>query len=251
MRFSIITVTWNSAATLPATMASLAAQSCTDYEWIVIDGASEDDTMALVGTFQGPRGTCVSAADSGIYDAMNKGLACARGDYVFFLNSDDRLVDARVLADISEELDRVRGIDLLYGNVIYTYPDRRLLRKFAHINAARLPFEDLCHQAVFARRDLFTALGGFNERYRTNADYDWLLRVFASGARTQWVDRTVAEFRTGGAHMRNLEAAVAERRAVRLQYMSPAQLAWGSLRTRLRYRWSRMTRGVGPGQSPL
>ena len=248
MKFSIITVCRNSAATLRATMQSLAEQTCRDYEWVVVDGASTDDTLSLISTFEGPRGTWISKPDKGIYNAMNKAARLARGDYVYFLNSDDCLIDHAVLADVAAELEARAAPDLIYGNVIYLHPAHRVLRKFEHISTATLPFEDLCHQASFARRALFDSIGPFNERFSTNADYDWLLRVFASGATTHWMDRTVAEFRTGGAHMQNFSAAVEERRAVRLQYMSPLTLALGDLGRRLRHRWHLLKTGQRPGQ---
>ena len=251
MKFSIITVSWNSGATLAPCMASLAAQTTRDYEWLLIDGGSIDATLAIAESFAGPRGAFVSEPDGGIYAAMNKGVALARGEYVFFLNSDDCLLDEQVLADVGARLASAPATDLLYGNVIYIHPHTRVLRSFAHIDARTLRFEDLCHQAVFARRSLFTKVGPFNERFRTNADYDWLLRVFASGAHTLWFDRTLAEFRTGGAHVRNLDAAIAERRDVRLQYMGSAALAWGELCRRIGHRSHRLLHGHRPGQQDL
>ncbi|MBX9604817.1 MAG: glycosyltransferase [Gammaproteobacteria bacterium] len=251
MKFSVITVCYNSAATLPEAMQSLAAQQMQDYEWVVVDGASSDGTQDIAASFSGPRGAFVSERDGGIYAAMNKGVSLARGEFLYFLNSDDRLSDAQVLGDVAATLAARPELELLYGNVIYIKPDGRVLRRFDHIDRGTLRFEDLCHQAVFAHRELFERLGGFNERFRTNADYDWLLRVFASGAMTAWTDRTVGEFRTGGAHMRDLPMAMAERRAVRLQYMGKAALAWGDFRRRVRHRLHILRHGHRPGQVPL
>ena len=246
-----MTVSWNSGATLAASMASLAAQTSRDYEWLLIDGGSSDNTLAIAEGFDGPRGAFISEPDGGIYAAMNKGVSLARGEYLFFLNSDDCLADRHVLADVGARLASAPDTDLLYGNVIYVHPQTRILRSFAHINARSLRFEDLCHQVVFARRSLFTSIGAFNERFRANADYDWLLRVFASGARTLWFDRAVAEFRIGGAHLRNFEALVAERREVRRQYMGWPALAWGELCQRIRHRSHRLLHGERPGHRDL
>src|SRR6188508_1087311 len=118
MKFSIITVCRNSERVLHKAMESLSAQHYKDYEWVVIDGASTDGTLKIVQSFSAAPLLVVSEPDHGIYDAMNKGVAKARGDYVFFLNSDDALYDERVLQDVSDWLDRNPAVDLVYGSVV-------------------------------------------------------------------------------------------------------------------------------------
>lgn len=251
MKFSIVTVCRNSADALPKAMASLQMQSFRDYEWVVVDGGSTDSTMDIVRDFGEAPLNWISEPDRGIYDAMNKGARMARGDYVFFLNSDDALHDSEVLADVAARLGNDPGIDLLYGNVIYEQPGKRTLRTFSHIGPRTLPFEDLCHQAVFARRSLFETVGPFDERFRLNADYDWLIRVFRSGAHHAWFDRVIARFTVGGAHTVNPQSLADERKQVRLQYMSSATWFAGDLVRRIRHR---LHRHFGPhplGKIPL
>jgi GT2 family glycosyltransferase len=182
---------------------------------------------------------------------MNKAVTEARGEYLFFLNSDDSLSDAHVLLDIATFLEAHPTVDLLYGDVIYKWPGRRFLRTFAHINAHTLLLEDLCHQAVFAKKNLFQQIGGFNERFRINADYDWLIRVFRSGARWCRISRTIAVFNVGGAHTRNLSQLAKERREVRLQYISTTALALGNLYRRLIHRWHRHFSSHPLGREPI
>lgn len=251
MKFSIVTVCWNSAAVLPRALASLRAQTCRDYEWVVVDGASTDSTMEIVRGFDAAPVVSVSEPDKGIYDAMNKGVRMASGEYVFFLNSDDALHDPNVLADVARVLALQPAADLLYGNVVYAYPSHKVLRTFAHINGLTLPFEDLCHQAAFARRALFDSVGTFDARFQLNADYDWLIRVFRSGARTRWIDRRVAQFTVGGAHAQDARKLADERRQVRLQYLSPLALLLGDLARRVRHRYHRHFRTHPLGQVPL
>ncbi|MEW5967869.1 MAG: glycosyltransferase family 2 protein [Pseudomonadota bacterium] len=251
MKFSIVTVCWNSAAVLPRARDSLLAQTYRDYEWVVVDGASSDSTMEIVRGFDAAPVVSVSEPDKGIYDAMNKGVRMASGEYVFFLNSDDALHDPVVLADVAKQLAAAPRTDLLYGNVTYEYPDRRMLRTFSHIDARTLPFEDLCHQAVFARRALFDSVGGFDTRFRLNADYDWLIRVFRSGARTRWIDRRIARFTVGGAHVQDAKKLADERRQVRLQYMSPLTLKLGVALLRVRHRYHRHFKAHPLGQVPV
>jgi glycosyltransferase involved in cell wall biosynthesis len=251
MKFSIVTVCWNSAAVLKGARDSLLAQTYRDYEWVVVDGASNDNTMEIVRGFNAAPVVSVCEPDKGIYDAMNKGVGMARGEYVFFLNSDDALHDPEVLADVAKQLTAAPHTDLLYGNVTYEYPDRRMLRTFSHIDARSLPFEDLCHQAVFARRALFDRLGAFDTRFRLNADYDWLIRVFRSGAHTRWIDRRIARFTVGGAHVQDAKKLADERKLVRLQYMSPLTLLLGDVLRRVRHRYHRHFKAHRLGQIPV
>jgi|GEM_PF-250298 len=251
MKLSIITVCWNSEAVLPRAMASLSAQSYKDYEWIVIDGVSTDGTLGIAQSFSSAPLILISEPDKGIYDAMNKGIANAQGDYIFFLNSDDAFHDKSVLTDVMDSFAMDPQLDLLFGNVVYQYPVERVLRTFAHINADTLIFEDLCHQAVFSRRSLFEQVGSFNERFLLNADYDWLIRVFRSSARWRRLDRNIAIFNTSGAHTQNPTKLSKERREVRLQYISAARIVLGGLRRRVIHRWHRHFRSHPLGRVPL
>jgi len=250
--FSIVTVCRNSAAVLPNALASLRAQSCTDREWVVVDGGSNDGTFEMVLASAEPLGTCISEPDSGIYDAMNKGWRRASGDIVYFLNSDDMLFDANVLARVAAAFAREPATELLVGEVIYQYPDQlQKRRSFRHIDSNSLVFGDLCHQSVFVGRALFERIGGFDQRFTINADYDWLIRAFRSGARVQWLDLPVARFTTGGLHRRNFANLVAERRVVRLQYVSPFQLWLGLMRSRTTDRVNMLLGRGRAGQLPL
>src|SRR3954451_9746143 len=141
MRFSIITVCWNSEKTLPTAMGSLSMQCFKDYEWIVIDGASTDATLNIARTFSAAPAYIISEPDAGIYDAMNKGVRATKGVILFFLNSDDAFCDENVLRDVSILYEAYPWVDLLFGNVVYQYAARRVLRTFEHINDDTLIFE--------------------------------------------------------------------------------------------------------------
>lgn len=241
--FSVVTVCRNSADVLPQALASLKAQTVADREWVVVDGASSDSTPDIVRTSGEPRINLISEPDTGIYHAMNKGWRLAKGDIVYFLNSDDALLDADVLASVAGMFTADPSLDLVVGEVVYRFGDGRLIRRsYSHLNAHSLLVEDLCHQAVFARRSLFDRIGGFNESFRINADYDWLIRVFRSGARIGWLAQPVAYFSTGGAHMHDPALLAAERSAVRLQYLNRFELSVGTLVSRAVHRLHRILR---------
>lgn len=214
MKFSIVTVCRNSAAVLPGAMRSLEDQHCIDHEWVVVDGASTDSTEALVRGYRADRMSWHSEPDAGIYDAMNKGIARARGEYLYFLNSDDRLADPDVLGAVAAASAGGQA-DLVIGQVRFVDGARRQLRDYGHITPRNVVFDSLCHQAVFAHRRLFESYGGFDTRYRYAADFDWLVRVLRGGARVVHLPRVVADFSAGGAHAQAQQTTQAEVMAIR------------------------------------
>jgi glycosyltransferase involved in cell wall biosynthesis len=237
LKVSIITVCLNSAKTIRKALDSLKNQTYENIELIIVDGVSTDETLQIVAEYKDIVTTLVSEKDNGIYDAMNKGVALATGHIVFFLNSDDAFYDTTVLDYIVKQFEQAPSIDLLYGNVIYDKNGDLTKRTYSHINKRTLEFESLCHQAVFARRTLFNNVGLFNLKFKTNADYDWLIRVFRSGAKCVWCDRIISLFSLGGMHRQNPALLVQEHKAVRLQYMSKIKLIFGDLIRRARHRW--------------
>jgi len=214
MKFSIVTVCRNSACVLTGAMDSLAQQRCKDHEWVVVDGASTDDTQALVQGYQAGPVHWRSEPDAGIYDAMNKGIARAQGDYLYFLNSDDRLADPGVLEAVAAASEQGRA-DLVIGRVWFVNGAQRQLRDYSFLTPHNLAFNSLCHQAVFAHRRLFERMGGFDSRYRYAADLDWLLRAVRSGAHVVYLPQVVAEFTAGGAHAQAAETTHREVLAIR------------------------------------
>jgi glycosyltransferase involved in cell wall biosynthesis len=199
--FSIITVTRNAAATLERSIQSVAKQRHRPRDYIIIDGASSDTTPAIVQRYGDVVTRFVSEPDQGIYDAMNKGLAQARGDFVYFLGADDSLIDDRVLAEVAASLYRA-PCDLLYGGIEVRFADGRVVPFMPPPPADALSFMIrgcLPHQASFASRRAFDLAGKFDTRYRIAGDYDWFLRVLTRGDLvTRRIERTIASYQMGG-----------------------------------------------------
>lgn len=175
---SIITITFNAAATVPPTMASVATQSFRDFEHIVIDGASSDDTLSRLRDYPSTDLRILSEKDNGIYDAMNKGLKMARGEYVIFLNAGDSFASEFSLADYAKAI-AVHKPDIIYADTVIVNDRREVLRP-RHLSVPEsLTFQSfsngmlVCHQAFMVRRDLAPA---YNTDYRFSADYDWTIR---------------------------------------------------------------------------
>lgn len=202
LRFSIITVTWNAATHLEKCIQSVAAQSCPDHEYIIVDSASTDGTQALVERHRATVTQFVSEPDDGIYDAMNKGIARARGDYLLFLGADDYLYDRDVLCDATRFLAENREVDFAYGNIEVREADgtKTVFRPPPPEDALEfMVCGCLPHQASFARRDIFDRLGRFDLRYKVAADYDWFLRVLGSPeSRVRYFNRIITSYFSEG-----------------------------------------------------
>lgn len=239
--FSIVTVARNAAETIDKVIQSVAEQDLRDFEWIVIDGASTDGTVEKLTAHCNAMTFFVSEPDRGIYDAMNKGIAASRGEWVFFLNADDRFADPKVLSDVAARLSSIQDdVGLVYGDVIYTNGSRSWQRSFHWVSRRKLLHGDLCHQAVFARRRLFSSHGLFDATLRINADYDWLLRIFRDNVPTLHLERDIAVFFQGGAHTRDPEFQRRERHDVRMRYCRRGTAVVGQFALRLELKIRRM-----------
>jgi glycosyltransferase involved in cell wall biosynthesis len=197
---SIITVTYNAAKVIDATIQSIISQSYHHIEWIVIDGGSTDDTLKKIKQHEGIIGTLVSERDNGIYDAMNKGIKAARGTWLMFLNAGDSFYDNGVLNDFFYE-DRNQYL-LLYGKV-QTINEPTGIN---YINGSEVGIQDfyrrfpICHQAAFIHADAFKKIGIYDIRYKMVADQHWFARLFVLYPnKTLFVNRIVAYYDVQGA----------------------------------------------------
>lgn len=236
-RISLITVCYNAEASIAHALQSAREQTYRNFEHLIVDGASKDRTLEVVQQFGDLPLVISSEPDKGIYDAMNKGVARARGNILFFLNADDRLWDKDVLAKVAQAFDADPDLDMLWGDVISVFPDGDTERNsYAHITPQTLIHGSLCHQATFARKRLFEQHGGFNTAYPICADYDWFLRVLQGGARYRHVDLDVAAFTRGGAHEANRDTTYWEKARIRRTYLKPLPYLMGEAGLYLRTR---------------
>lgn len=229
---SVITVTYNASATLGPTLASVAEQTFDDFEYLVIDGASSDNTVDLAGKC--PRAHVVSGPDRGIYDAMNKGLHLAGGKYVIFMNAGDAFHAADTLqryADAILSAPQLPGV--VYGQTRIVDSDRKYVGE-RHLRAPEqltarsfLNGMEVCHQAMCVRRDLAP---DFDLSYRFSADYDWAVKVLRRSELNIYIPDYMADYLNEGMTTRNHRASLRERfRSMRRHYgLIPA------LRTHLR-----------------
>jgi glycosyltransferase involved in cell wall biosynthesis len=204
MRISVITVCYNSGETIGQTLRSVQEQTHGDIEHIVVDGGSEDHTLEIVAAEGRHVATLVSERDSGIYDAMNKGLALATGDVVGFLNSDDLFTHAEVVSKIALAMAD-SAIDACYGDLVYVAQDdmNKVVRYWKSGEYKRGLFDRgwvPAHPTFYARRELYQKYGGFDLDMRLAADFDILLRFFeVYRIRTSYIPDVLVRMRLGGA----------------------------------------------------
>lgn len=181
MRITVITVCYNAEESIERAVKSVVEQDYGDVEYIIIDGASTDHTIEIIRRYEKQISVFVSEPDAGIYDAMNKGIERATGDYVYFLGADDWLIDSHVLTDVTEFIQRNPGYSLYMGDVILYYDKLRLIKK-ANVNLTveDIKYGHMCsHQGLFSKRSLFEK--GFDTRYKIAADYEFVLRNVVEG----------------------------------------------------------------------
>jgi glycosyltransferase involved in cell wall biosynthesis len=203
MKFSIITVSRNNAATIGKTIASVQSQTWPEVEHVMIDGSSSDGTQALISSSLRSCDKFISEPDAGIYDAMNKGLALATGDVIGLLNADDHYPHQDVLKRVAEQFEN-GPTDCVYGNVAFfaaESPDKTI----RHYNSgsftpARLAMGLMpAHPATFYRRLTYQRVGRFKTDYRIAADFEFTVRAFwKTGLRASYLPETLVKMQQGG-----------------------------------------------------
>ena len=192
---SVITVVFQDPAGLEKTIRSVLEQTYPQLEFIVIDGGSQDATQDVLYRYRDSIDTVVSEADDGIYDAMNKGIALAKGDYAIFMNADDVFASPDVVAQVAPYLDG--QTDVVYGHRNYVRKSGSMVQQKSHEASYvrfRMPY---CHQAAFCRTETLRCWP-FNMTYRYSADYNQVAEIFRNGGTFRQVDLTICNYASGG-----------------------------------------------------
>jgi len=202
MHLSILTVTYNSLTTLKDAYASLCAQTYTQWEWIVQDGGSTDGTLEWLESLSDARVNWVSEKDHGIYDALNKAVGRASGEWIGLLHSDDLYPNNDVLQVV---VAAMAGNDAIYGDLKYVQAAdvTKVLRHWqSEAFAPTLLRKGWMppHPTLFLRKEVYAKVGGFDTRYRIAADYDFILRVFRTpNLKIHYLPQVLMLMRQGGA----------------------------------------------------
>lgn len=203
LKISIITVCYNSEATIRDTIESVLSQNYSDIEYIIVDGASKDGTMEIVSEYKNSIANIVSEPDKGIYDAMNKGVKLASGDFVGILNSDDIFASARAVSDLFEFLTANPQLDGAYADLVFVRRDHvdTITRTYSSKNFSpwKIRFGFMCpHPTFYVKRSFFDELGFYKLGYRVSADFELMTRFMMHGVRLGRNSRVMVKMRDGG-----------------------------------------------------
>lgn len=215
MKISIITATFNSGKTIVDTMVSVLRQTYTNFEYLVIDGGSSDDTIEKVKSYEprfGDRLRWISEKDRGIYDAMNKGIKMATGDVVGILNSDDYYTDIDILQTVADSFENNNRLDALYGDIHFVrdgspdkcvrYYSSRMFSPF-WLRFGFMP----AHPSFYCKREVFEKAGLYSLDYKIGADYEMMVRLFKKyRIKSQYINKDFVTMRTGGASNNNVRS---------------------------------------------
>lgn len=214
-KFSIITVTYNAASVIEPTLASVAAQSYRNFEYLLIDGGSTDDTVAKAKASGIEFAHIVSERDNGLYDAMNKGIKLAEGDYLCFLNAGDAFHSSDTLERIVAAIPEGDSLpDVLYGETAEVDENRCFVRMRRLSVPEKLHWKSfkqgmlVCHQAFYARRELAPL---YDLKYRLSADVDWCIKIMKRSENMVNVGFTVVDYLQNGLSLQNHRASLIER----------------------------------------
>lgn len=196
LKISVVTVSFNSCNTIGSTLESLRNQTDQNFESIVVDGNSNDGTQDIIESYKDVVTKSISEPDDGIYDAMNKGIAMASGEFVSFLNSDD----AYLPNTISTVRKHAELGSIIYGNMKKErwFNDNRYTRIEIPKLEAMPKTMGIFHPSVFVKRELFAKYGQFNTNYKLASDYHWLLGAYLEKETFTYVDEVLSVFRIGG-----------------------------------------------------
>lgn len=232
-KFSVITVTYNAAAVLEDTIQSVITQTYHHVEYIIVDGGSTDGTLDIVAQYRDRIATVVSEPDKGLYDAMNKGMRLATGDYLCFLNAGDSFHEDDTLQSIAHSLTGSTLPDVIYGQTELVDSEGHFVRMRRLSAPEHLNWKSfrqgmlVCHQAFFAKRTLAES---YDLRYRFSADFDWCIRVMKRAQTLHNTHLTLIDYLEEGMTTRNRRASLRERFRIMVKH-------YGWVSTVLHHAW--------------
>ncbi|WP_455672680.1 glycosyltransferase family 2 protein [Phocaeicola sp.] len=234
-KFSIITVTYNAAKVLEDTIQSIVTQTYKNVEYIIVDGGSTDDTLNIINRYKKHIHTVISEPDKGLYDAMNKGIKLATGDYLCFLNAGDGLHEDDTLQLMVHSLTKTELPDVLYGETEIVDSEGHFLHMRRLSVPEKLTWKSfkkgmlVCHQAFFARREL-ALTEPYDLQYRYSADFDWCIRIMKKATVLHNTHLTLIDYLNEGMTTQNHKASLKERFRIMTKH-------YGFISTALYHAW--------------
>ena len=238
-KISVVTVVYNSKALIENTVKSIINQSYSHIEYIVVDGGSTDGTIDILNRYKKNISTLISEPDRGIYDAMNKGINLASGDFVVFINSGDKFSSPDILENIFSNPDAAQA-DVIYGDTDITDSDGNIIHSRRHRPPETLNWKSfkrgmlVCHQSFIARRNL---IDSYDLTYRYAADFDWCIRILKKSKSVHNSRQVISLFLEGGQTRKTIVPGLKERfRIMRHHYGLISATFWNII-LGVRFTW--------------
>lgn len=199
MKISLITVCYNSENTIEDTIKSVLYQDYINYEYLIIDGGSKDNTLNIIKKYEkkfNEKMKYISEKDNGLYDAMNKGIKLSTGDYIAILNSDDVLANNNIFSTVVKNIKN--DTEAIYGNILYC--DEKLNKVVRSYKSGIKNNNAWCpaHPSLYIKREVFDRIGLYNLDYKVSSDYDFMVRMNINNIKYQYIDDVLVLMRIGG-----------------------------------------------------
>lgn len=234
---SIITVVYNAARDLEQTIQSIANQHYPNIEYIIVDGASTDGTLDVIKSNAAHINNWISESDNGIYDAMNKGIKMATGDYLWFMNAGDKVAEADTLSKIFENNTQA---DIYYGDTMMIDEDGHKIGNRRLQPPAKLNWKSfkkgmlVSHQSFIAKRNIVNL---YNLTYKFSADFEWCLVALKRASKIENTQLTLSLFLDGGVTKQNIKAGLKERFKIMTQYYGLIPTLYEHLFIAIKFFW--------------
>ena len=255
---SVITITYNAERFLKNTIESVVNQTNKDFEYLIVDGHSTDGTTSIIqqydncgyGSFEAAmnRGEessgkiiWISEPDKGLYDAMNKGLHLAKGDFVWFVNAGDKIYDTSTMQTVVDTIGHNPDCDVVYGQSIIIGEDEQIVGERHKIAPRNLTKKDLlnglvvCHQSILARKSIAP---DYNLEYRITADYDWVCKVVSKSRLNCYIDNYISRFMVAGVSSQQRKKSWRERFVIMKSHFGLLPTLWAHLKIAVKYPFS-------------
>lgn len=237
MKLSIITITYNAQAFLERTIKSILAQTEQAFEYIIIDGASKDGTLAIAQQYKARINQLISEPDNGLYHAMNKGLQLAKGEYVWFMNAGDEIADSQAVANIYKQITATT--DVFYGDTFFVKENGEILGLRSQITPHQIPkklkWQDMklgmvvCHQSFIARKSNTSTYLQNN----LSADIDWEIECLKKAKEIKYLNFPLSKYLVGGVSNQQLKRSLTDRYTVIQKHFG----FWGAIIAHLKILW--------------
>lgn len=257
-KVSVITITFNAGRFLQKTIESIINQSNKNFEYLIIDGGSKDNTLDIIQQYENEHFSSmeeaqkreetvsnkmlwISEPDKGLYDAMNKGMHLAQGDFVWFINAGDKIYDDTTMQNVVDTINNNPSCDVVYGQSIIIDEEDNIRGERHKIAPKKLTLKSLlnglvvCHQSILVRKSI---AADYDTQYCISADYDWVCKAVAKSRQNCYIDTYISRFMVAGVSARQRKKSWIERYHIMKKHFGVIPTLWAHCKIILKYPFS-------------